>query len=94
MIEHHLYAFKADCVWKLIVSRHTVCSKSLWSLRTTHKLSTIETKSVKKARNLWMNIQQVLRMFKILAQLLLQGRESKTRDISREVSWSKAHLFV
>ena len=70
MIEHHLYAFKADCVWKLIVSRLTVCSKSLWSLRTTHKLSTIETKSVKKARNLWMNIQQVLRMFKILAQLL------------------------
>ena len=48
MIEHHLYAFKADCVWELIVSRHTVCSKSLWSLRTTHKLSTIETR--KKAQ--------------------------------------------
>ena len=66
MIEHHLYAFKADCVWKLIVFRHSLYGPR----RTNHKLSTIETKSVKKARNLWMNIQQVLRMFKILAQLL------------------------
>ena len=64
MIEHHLYAFKADCVWKQ-------SAVNLYGpRRISHKLSKIETKSVKKARNLWMNIQQVLRMFKILAQLL------------------------